>query len=616
MKISNISAQKSPTFTRALRSDEEKDFKNVTNEAMKALNVDDGVHMFKIFQYALPQKDNENLGIGKINSKEGQDYLDFMALYTGSNAVKIFPAGQFPSTLRFDNYYCPYERCATVVGEDNINFQKLTTKEYGNLLTKEDIEEYTVDNSSCVNYENELNRAIGADFQLIRQAYYHMLINNTEESNKIEKEFLEFKKSQKSDTMDRLAIAPFVKDKDRDLFKDFDNSKEKQERFEEYKKELEVEIDVYKFGKFLALKNLQEAKKELNNKGLEFYGDCPIGFSDDEVFAFPDAFYPENISPGWGFRAINYGDIPKEGTAANKLFKEKIGWHLENFDGIRFDVGWQYFGPKLIKTDEEGNEEKISIDVDDKILKVIEKTAKKIKGSDYDTRKLMYESDAGPDDFQMFDWKDGKPKVKSIMKGRTPVLTSVYENGQGMGWGNPKFFKQAGLKDFMLGTNNHDSTPLRILAEEEFDDKGNEIVELEEIRENNIDALSKNLGIDKKELRDPKVFTNAKFAELYQGKNHFVFFNDVIGSNKRMDKENSDPMNYRYRVNNNTYEKEYHTALQEGRGFNLAESLRMAMKAQALDKVEPELYEKIKKYSAILSAQGAKTKEEAEMQVR
>ena len=595
-------------FSRALTSREEEDFKKVTGEAMEALDVKDGIRMFKVFQTALPSNKNENLGIGRVNSDKAIEYLKFNALYTGSNAVKIYPVGQIPSTLRFKNYYCPYERSASVIGEDNINFFKLTKPEYGSLLTKKDILPYTVsDNKSYADYENELDGKRGIDLKLLQKAYNNMQKTDTKAQNRIKSEFETYKQSIKSDTIDRLAIAPFVRDKDPDLFMGFENSPEKQQRFEEYKLKYEKETDIFKFGKFLALKNLKEAKSEINKNKMELYGDCPIGFSQDEVFCFPEAFYPKEITPGWGFRAIKYDEIPKKGTMANRLFTEKLKWHLENFDGIRFDVGWQYMKPNL-KREDNGEITNFSVEAGEDIVEYIEKTAKEIKGEDFDTKKLMYELDAGPEDFQMFDWDNSVPEVKEVVKGRTAILTDVYEHSDGLGWGNPNFYKKAGLEDYIIGTSNHDSIPLKALSEgsdKYFKQHG---INVKDIKKGNINALSKSLKLKKKFLEDPQNFVKAKFAELFQAKNHFVFFNDVTGNKTRIDWHNPEPYNYRYRINGD-YEKEYHKALQEHKGFNLAESLRIAMKAQNIDKTNPELYEKIKYYSDILYSKGAKTKE-------
>lgn len=603
------------SFCRALTTSEEKDFKKTTNQALEALDIDDGMHIFKIFQTALPNDEGQNLGIGKLNSDKAVEYLKFMSLYTGSNTIKVYPMGQIPSKLRFENYYCPYERSATVIGEDNINLFKLTTPNYGSLLDEQDIKPFMVsDDTQRVNYENELDEKSGVIFGLIEKAYDNMQKANTTEGVAIRKEFEKFKQSLQSDTMDRLAITPFIKAQEPDFFLGIDNSSKKQAQFEKYKQKYEKEIDVFKFGKFLALKNLKEAKNDLNKNGLELCGDCPIGFSEDEVFCFPEAFYSENISPGWGFRGLRYGEVFKEGTVANRLFSEKIKWHLENFDSIRFDVGWQYFQPSLMETDENGNATKLPLVVGEDVVNYIENMARAVKGEDFDVKKLMYEADAGADDFQMFYWNNGKATIKEVMKNRTAVLTSVYEHAEGFGWGNPDFYYRAGLRDYVIGTNNHDGVPLNSLAhckDSHFERHG---VDAKSIKDKNINALFNALGLSKASLQKPQSFIKAKFAELFQAKNHFLFFNDVIGNNNRLDTHSPNPEDYRLKITDN-FEEQYHTALQEQRGFNLAESLKLAMKAKKLDVSEPQLYKDVEYYSELLYSKGPKTKAEAEKQL-
>ena len=132
MKISTLNNTSKTSFSRALTTKEEKEFKESTTEAIKLLGVEDGVRLYKIFSTALPSREDENTGSGKINSSKAQEYLDFISMYTASNAVKIYPIGQMPSQLRHKNYYCPYERMGITVGEDNINFKNLE----GILLSK------------------------------------------------------------------------------------------------------------------------------------------------------------------------------------------------------------------------------------------------------------------------------------------------------------------------------------------------------------------------------------------------------------------------------------------------------------------------------------------------
>lgn len=604
MNISKIDTRIS--FRRALTTKEEQDFRKTTSEAKKVLQIDDGISLFKVFQYGLPQG-NENTGIGKLNSDEAMEYLKFMKLYTGANSVKIFPLGQFPTDLRSPHYYCPYERGGTTIGEDNINLFKLKDENYGNLLSEKELKENCVlsKKQTSVDFENELDKR-GNINRLLKIAYKNLNEKQDPSTLALKEEFEEFKKNQKNDSLDRLGLAPFIKTKDRNLFKDFATSKEKQERFEVYKKQYEKEIDFYKFGKFLALKNLKEAKENLNNEGLELFGDCPIGFNEEELIAYNDAFYPENYSTGWNFRAPKFDELKDENSEVYKLLSNKFGFYMENFDGIRFDVGWLYISPRLFKDDEP-----IKIDVGNDVTDFIENLAKKIKGDDYDTSKLLYECDAGADDFQMFDWEEEPPKVLDKMKGKTAVLTTVYENADGYGWGNPQFLDNSGMENYIIGTNNHDSTPLRMLAESKVDDNGKTKNYLHPIKADNKKALKKSLGVDDKFLSDPKNFVKAKFAEIFLAKNQFLFFNDVMGNKKRTDEESSNPKNYRIKISND-YESQYHSALQDNRGFNLAQSLKMALKAKKLDKTNPALYRKLDEYSKILSQKGVKTKEEAD----
>ena len=86
---------------------------------------------------------------------------------------------------------------------------------------------------------------------------------------------------------------------------------------------------------------------------------------------------------------------------------------------------------------------------------------------------------------------------------------------------------------------------------------------------------------------------------------------DFFGRNEQFDSQIANSRkNYRYRISSD-YEKEFHGAIQKGFGFNVYNSLAMAMKARSLDKVNPELYQKLLKFSDILKHEGVKTEAEA-----
>ncbi len=51
-------------------------------------------------------------------------------------------------------------------------------------------------------------------------------------------------------------------------------------------------------------------------------------------------------------------------------------------------------------------------------------------------------------------------------------------------------------------------------------------------------------------------------------------------------------------------------------GFNLMESLKLAMESKGLDKNNPEIYEKVSYYADYLRQEGAKTEQEANKEER
>ena len=101
--------------------------------------------------------------------------------------------------------------------------------------------------------------------------------------------------------------------------------------------------------------------------------DCPITFSWPEEQVFPDAFLKDewgrSAEVGWGIHAINYSDlINKNNSPAHKLLKAKVAHCLQNYDGIRFDVGWSYMNPSF----HFGDRQMIRLDAGTKITDFID----------------------------------------------------------------------------------------------------------------------------------------------------------------------------------------------------------------------------------------------------
>ena len=459
-------------------------------------------------------------------------------------------------------------------------------------------------NPSVINYELEL----GTDENYPVLKPLRAAFNNYKSgisSLQFDKDFQKYKQLPLvKDIYPRLAIYPFVNKEEKTLFVNFENSAKKQEKFEQYKKKYADEIEFFQFRQFLALKEHQEAKDKINAGGTALFGDCLTGFSEQEKWAQPDAFVKDACVGdfSWGLPALKFKEILKPGTEANKVFDAKLKFFLENYDGIRFDVGWCYAIARVGKKGEKAK----NINLKRDLIDYIEKRAKEIKGKDFDTRNLIYEMEEN-NGLIITGWDKHKPKRIPNIKNIVSVYTTEYQHMKDDGWGSPEFYKKAGFSEdeLILGTNNHDGANLRSLSE------GSRNEYITSIK-NNIPVLAKALKLPKSLLDDPREFVKAKFAQIFTVKNQFLYFIDVLGSNFKTDSHNVNPCNYRFRVDED-YERQYHTALQYGFGFNLPEALKTVMKAKKLNKENTALYAKLDEYAKYLRKPGAKTEAEANL---
>ena len=597
-----------PCFGRALPKSKKEDFKKTAKMAKEALGIDEGLSVLQIHSASMPRQDFFDSGVGKLNSNAALDFIDKMTFYTDTNAVKEFPIGE--TRYLGVPYFCPYARSATTYGEDLINLLNVVQnkKTYGDILRADDIMFLKDDKSEFINYKNELDLGIRQPILTpLKTAYKRFKLGYS--TPELEKEFKEFKNTKRvKENYVRFALYPYIHEIEPDLFENFEYSTEKHKKFENYKKLYASEIEFYQFRQFLAKKEHDEAKKKINDKGIKLFGDCLIGFSDAEVWANPDAFEKGMFVglPEWGLPALKFDNILDEDSDSHKVFDDKVSFFLENYDGIRFDVGWCY-AVSQVGTREQEFKDMHRVDLGHDLFDFINKRAKEIKGDDFDTRNLAYETDG-----QMFDWV-GKypemPSLKSNYRNIMNIATTEWQHLNGAGWGSPMFMYMAGLNrdEFIMGTNNHDGENLKRLAENNDDETYSK-------RVNNSIVLNKYFNIPLKTLiNNSKEFIKAKFAQLYTIKNQFLFFIDVFGFDNKIDSNSVNPEDYTFRLSKD-YERQYHTALQNDEGFNLMESLRLAMKANRLDIEQPELYNKVAYYSKYLREEGAKTEFEADLE--
>ncbi len=583
MRISKI--QTPIAFKRALTQNELKDYKKVLKEAKETVGQT-GKSIFIMPTSCLPQASKLNTGIGHIASPKAQEYFDYMHNYLDFNIVEDLPAGQVKDT---SGMYCAYNGSALGLGNHQISPELLTTPEYENLLTKEELTEIAKNNTSpkkdsIVNFKNVMD-ADGAQNAALKKAYERF--KKLDDSSELKKRYTDY-----------------VRENDDWL---------------SFEREDEPDIDFYKFKQFLADEHLKKGKEELNKKGIKLAGDCLIGFSKDEVKAFPKAFKKDHFIglPDWELPALDYDTILDKDSDAYKLLKRKIQLYAKRYDIIRFDVAWAYVTPVITPDNERKIAEKNRKYMQDSILKNIEEWVKEVKGEDFDLKNLIYEFDADGKDFQAFNSDDTLIKP---LQDRVKIYGNTYmHNEPGDKWGYNKAFLNRGWSpdEYILGVGNHDPQPLRQIAENKIEriryydeDEDKYVIRRENHKQGAIKPLSEELSLDANKLQDPVEFSKAKFAEPMMSKNNQFFYMDVFGRRERFDMQGFNEIihpekNYAYKVPEN-FQKAYHSALEKGFGFNIMDSLQKVFKAKGYDKEKPELYEKIKKYNNILCEKTSK----------
>ena len=568
-------------FKRALLPEELAEYTSTLKEAKKVTGQT-GKSVFIMPSTCLPQGNNLNTGVGNLSSDLAQEYIEYMHKYLDFNIVEDLPPGQVNPTRT--GFYCSYNSSALALGIHHINPELLTTSDFANLLTQEEFNEIVTSNNTetkeeIVNFKNVMDQD-GAQNRVLKKA------------------FTRFKELDKSHPL-KQRFNTYVQEN-----ADWLNFSRKGEEDQEF----------FKFKQFLAEEHLKIGKEMLNKKGIKLYGDCLIGFSMDEINAFPNAFKRDHRIglPDWNLVSLDFDTVLDDNSDASKLLKRKIQLFARRYDSIRFDVAWAYVTPIMTPKDVKEIKEENRRYLNSALLEKIEHWVKEVKGDDFDINDLIYEFEAGPDEFRAF---DNYGKLIAPLVGRTKIYSSTYMNHTGDDkWGYNAAYLDRGWKpdEFMVGVGNHDPQPLRQIAcgikEEKriFNkEEGKYITAYEDNKTRAIRPLAEELKIPEKVLEEPTEFAKSKFAEPMMGKNNHVFYMDVFGREERFDMQGFNSTkhpekNYGYKVPTK-YEKAYHKGIQEGFGFNIMDSLERVFKAKGYDKTHPELYNRIIKFRDILN---------------
>lgn len=548
------------SFGRALYDNEVADFKETLSEGKK-LTGQTGNSIFIMPSTSMPQSAAKNTGVSNLTSEESLKYLNDMKTYLGFNVVEDLPVNQF--------YGVHYRGSALSLGDQNINPELLTTEEYGSILTKDEFDEIVKANNSdkkesVANFENVMGNE-SSQGKALKKA--HERFKALDENSDLKKRYNEFVKNNE----ERLNI----------------------------ERASEPDKDFFKFKQFLAEEHHKKGIAKLHENGMKYCRDVALNFDDDEVKAFPKAFKQDHYmgAPGWKIPSLDFDTILDESSDANKLLKMKIQYAAKDADMLRLDAAWNYVTPVVTPKGETKILDDNRKSLQTKLVEQIEKWVKEVKGDNFDVKKnVLYEFEAGANDFSAF-W-DGK--LIPAVKDRVNIYQTTYMND---GWGSNEAFQARGwtADELSVGVGNHDTQPLRQIAEGVPDSvNGNQVH-----KNASINPLAKILKLDAEDLQTPAEFAKAKWAETLTGKNNHFFFADVFGRSDRFNDHsfgtpNADPAVFRRKVPVD-YLKSYLDSLKEGFGFNIMDSLEKVFRAKGLDESNPELYQKIVKYSNILA---------------
>lgn len=550
-------------FGRMLNNEELKEYEKVLEQGKKVVGQT-GNSIFIMPTQSLPQSPEMNTGIGHLTDKTTQEYIKYMHSMLGFNVREDLPPGQI--TPYANNFFCNYQSTSLALGDQNINPQLLTSDEYANLLTKEDVKEIVSSNKRpdkdrFANFNNIMDEN-GGQNQALKKAYkkFESLVD----SHPLKTRYKNYIK-ENSEWIDFL-----YKDKG----------------------------DFFKFKQFLADEHHAKGNEFLHSIGVKSCGDCLIGATPEEVKARPFAFALD-WNMGWVLATPDIEKILDPASDAHKYMKYKIQNFARRYDMLRMDVGWAYIQPRLFKNYNPSEIKKPYFG--DKIMNLIENWVKEVKGNDFDPKNIIWEVEAGLGDFE---WEKNGKMIEPLQN-RVKIYSSMYMSDN---WAsNDAFLKRNfGADNFIIGLGNHDHQPIREIANDiPYPQKAGDKIIYEHPKKNSIAPLAKIFNMDEKLLEDPVEYRKTKSAEHMMAKHTMSFFMDDFGYDVRFDKhsfncEDTPTENYAHKIRYD-WKKQYHDAVESGWGANKMDSLERIFKAKGYDNTNPQLYKLIVKYRDILN---------------
>ena len=324
----------------------------VIKDALKALGKENLALI--VHGSSFPARDGEDTGFGSFNSESGHALIDYASKIF--NAIQLGPAGK---TKASDS--SPY--CGTIFSGNPlfIDLKKLTTKEWGEILSIESYKKVVRENPKQNSGRTAYSYICSAQINALKEAW-----DKFKSIKLLKKEFEKFKKENafwlENDSLyEALSIENggdfwyiWKNETDKNLL----NPKSDEEkviyekRISEIKEKYSDEIEFYKFCQFVLEEQNEATKKYALKKGIKMIADRQVAFSDRDAWAYQSLFldgwylgcppdYFSKDGQAWGFPVMDPdkmynadGSLGEGGILMKNLYKKMF---KENPGGVRID---------------------------------------------------------------------------------------------------------------------------------------------------------------------------------------------------------------------------------------------------------------------------------------
>lgn len=600
MKINAIG--QTPAFGRKPNAKEMQVYTSSLNQGLELLGkqVDIILH-----NASAPSVKAENVGIGSLFSKTSVKKLFPFLKEHGISGVQ-----QEPNGLRKAKDNSPYAPESSAKNILMIPLEKLASKEYGHILSKETFEKIVANNPDKKN----------VDYDYVRSAYDIALkeaFNNAKES----KEFLDFK-AQKEAKYEQSAIFHILSTVndgkkwsalDLGLYSTADKKKSAA-RIAEIKTQYKNDYDFFIFNQMILEKENEKSNKLAQETGLKIIGDSPVAqtavdewvhknlFLKGKAIGCPPDYFSKN-GQRWGFKYYDPEKIfNKDGSLgeAGEVLKQKYEEYFASFPGgIRIDHVIGLIDPFIYTTASkkmtpqnsgriysiEGKYKKHSLDEYAMLFTKIIMPAAEKYGLDKSSlicedlgdatkpvQEIMKKLELSGISVTQFDHRGATTPAKNT------IMIGSHDNQSFLEYVESKF-KNVKDKGFLRKT--------RLLARDTAP-KDATTKEIKEYREN-----------IRKDIRS---FVAASFAELFTSpaKRVQIFFTDFFGIAKTYNRPGTSTGNWSLRLGEN-FEEDYYKAAAEGKAPNFANAVATALRQRGLDKGRDELMRNLDESAKIIA---------------